>query len=149
MKQDFEAVAFVKEHGVVLASGKGPLPNLAEAVAGGPIKGSWWGHVAGQAIYQALNEALGSGDIVDLRLCRGKRTLVHRRVWPALARLSEQLPAGALASVSEHHTERGHHEKVLVPFHEWIPVDAAEQGRQLTDLEAIEMLGDWVTKEFE
>jgi hypothetical protein len=29
-----KALAFVREHGVVLASGKGPVPRLAEVIAG-------------------------------------------------------------------------------------------------------------------
>jgi hypothetical protein len=33
----FDPVAFVKRDGVVLASAKGRVPNLAEAIAGEPI----------------------------------------------------------------------------------------------------------------
>jgi hypothetical protein len=36
-----EAIAFVKRHGIVLESARGPVPSLAEAVAGEPIRGSW------------------------------------------------------------------------------------------------------------
>jgi len=36
-----EAVEFVKRHGVVLQAARGPAPSLAEAIAGGPIRGSW------------------------------------------------------------------------------------------------------------
>src|SRR6266481_4248771 len=48
-----EALAFIKRHGVVLQSARGPVPSLAEAVAGGPIRGSWWGHPKGRSIYSA------------------------------------------------------------------------------------------------
>ena len=37
----FDGIAFVRKHGVVLASAKGPVPNLADAVAGEKIRGSW------------------------------------------------------------------------------------------------------------
>ena len=37
-----DPVKFVERHGVVLEGGRGPRPNLAEAIAGGPIRGSWW-----------------------------------------------------------------------------------------------------------
>ena len=30
----------------VLQAARGPAPNLAEAIAGEPIRGSWWGHGA-------------------------------------------------------------------------------------------------------
>ena len=36
--------AWVREQGIVLQSARGPLPNLAEWIAGEPIRGSWWGH---------------------------------------------------------------------------------------------------------
>ena len=35
-----QAIAFVKANGVVLESGRGPVPNLAEAIAGAAIRGS-------------------------------------------------------------------------------------------------------------
>jgi hypothetical protein len=37
-----EAISFIKKNGVVLASAKGPVPRLTEAIANEPIKGSWW-----------------------------------------------------------------------------------------------------------
>ena len=46
-----EALAFIEQRGVVLASAKGPVPRLTEAIAGEPIKGSWWGHPKGQQIF--------------------------------------------------------------------------------------------------
>jgi hypothetical protein len=39
-----DAIAFVQKHGVVLASAKGPVPRLTEAIVGEPIQGSWWSH---------------------------------------------------------------------------------------------------------
>jgi hypothetical protein len=38
------------EHGMLLQSARGPLPNVAELVAGEPIKGSWWGHPKGHPL---------------------------------------------------------------------------------------------------
>jgi hypothetical protein len=38
-----DPLAFVEKHGVVMESGRGPVPSLAEAIAGEPIRGSWWG----------------------------------------------------------------------------------------------------------
>jgi len=62
-------------------------PSLVSIVAGGPISGSWWGHPAGQLIYQ-VSEALDSEpDVLVIKLWRGKLTLIHRRLWPALVRI--------------------------------------------------------------
>src|SRR5207247_10688625 len=46
-----QAKSFVQKHGVVLASGKGPVPRLAEAVVSEPITGSWWSHPKAQEIF--------------------------------------------------------------------------------------------------
>jgi hypothetical protein len=35
-------MAALREHGVMLESARGPLPNVAALVAGEPTKGSWW-----------------------------------------------------------------------------------------------------------
>ena len=49
-----EALAFVEHHAIVLQAARGPLPNLAEAIAGGAIRGSWWGHPKGKEIFRAV-----------------------------------------------------------------------------------------------
>jgi len=62
-------------------------PSLVTIVAGVPVAGSWWGHPAGQAVYR-VGEAIESDkDVLVVRLWRGKLTLVHRRLWPALLRV--------------------------------------------------------------
>ena len=46
-----QVIAFVKANGVVLESGRGPVPSLAEAIAGQPIRGSWWAHPKSNTIF--------------------------------------------------------------------------------------------------
>jgi hypothetical protein len=105
----FDPIAFIAEHGVVLASAKGPVPNLADAVTGEPIRGSWWGHEKGSQIFRALGAAGESADVLCFRLVSGKNTLVHRRLWPALVRLADQLGKDALTAIQQEHTETGAH----------------------------------------
>ena len=81
---------------MVLQSARGPIPNLAEYVAGEPIRGSWWGHPAGRDIFAVLTHLMESPDLVATRLINGKITLVHRRLWPALVRGRGQISRGAL-----------------------------------------------------
>ena len=57
-----QALAFVELHGVVLQAARGPVPSLAEAVAGGPIRGSWWGHAKGGEIFRAADAVSESPD---------------------------------------------------------------------------------------
>src|SRR5438034_1349433 len=82
-----QALAFVRRHGAVLQAGRGALPTLAEAIAGEPIKGSWWGHRAGQKIFVLLEAVHDSGEVAACKLAGGKVTLLHRRLWPALLKL--------------------------------------------------------------
>jgi hypothetical protein len=58
-------------------------PSVTSIVAGEVVRGSWWGHAAGHAIFGVL-EALHD-EVACPKLLGGKVTLVHRRLWPALA----------------------------------------------------------------
>src|SRR5262249_27445523 len=94
-----EAIAYVRKHGVVLASAKGPVPRLTEAIVGEPIKGSWWRHPKSHAIFTILNKVSDSEDVLVCRLVKGKVTFVHRRLWPALVCAVKRFPVGRLAKV--------------------------------------------------
>jgi hypothetical protein len=125
------------EHGMLLQSARGPLPNVAELVAGEPIRGSWWGHPAGGAIFAALNALGGSPDVVRTRLVKGKVTLIHRRLWPALVRLADRFPPKALAVIHEEHTSSGAHRVHEQPFPSWVPDDVIEAAQALSEDEAL------------
>src|SRR3954471_16655853 len=106
---DFDPLRFVAQHGVVLASAKGPVPSLAEAIAGEPIRGSWWGHEKGAEIFRALGTVSDSPDVLCFRLVDGKITFVHRRLWAALFKLAPAFGPGMLAAIKQEHTETGAH----------------------------------------
>jgi hypothetical protein len=122
----FDAVAFVRENGVVLVSGAGPVPRLSDAVAGEAVRGSWWAHPRAKAIFDALQVACDSPDVLVCKLVGGKQTLVHRRLWPALVRCADGLPVERLAQVRQEHTASGAHRNTLTPFPGW--VDAATRA---------------------
>jgi hypothetical protein len=52
--QPKDALAFVRQQGVVLASAKGGAPRLVEAILGEPISGNWWAHPSSRFIYNVL-----------------------------------------------------------------------------------------------
>ena len=60
--------------GVVRQSARGPLPNLADRIAGEPIRGGWRGHWSGHEIFAVLIRVLDSGEVVATRLVDGKVT---------------------------------------------------------------------------
>jgi len=136
-----QALAFVEQQGVVLASAHGKVPTLTEAIAGAPIKGSWWGHKDGKHIFAVLSAVQEDNDILVCRLVAGKVTLVHRRLWPALAALASELPAEALARVRQVHTATGKHVNEEIPFPQWLPPDAAAKAAGLDPDRARAALG--------
>jgi hypothetical protein len=131
-------VAFVEEHGVVLASARGVVPNIAEAVAGEPIVGSWWAHPKGNAIFGALSSLRESRDVRWFKLLDGKITLVHRRMWPAIVRLARDgvLPLAAAADLQQEHMSSGEHRNIVTPFPAWVDDHTEDQATSLTIAEA-------------
>ena len=141
-----QALAFVAEHGVVLASARGGAPSLVEAIAGEPIRGGWWAHPNGRAIYTVLQSVQDAPDILVCRALAGKITLVHRRLWPALVRLSDRFPVEHLAQIHQEHTASGRHLNRAVAFPHWVPAEVSEVARGLAEDEASRALGDWVPR---
>jgi len=58
------------------------VPSLAQAVAGGAIKGSWWGHAKGHEIFWLTRAMRDSPDVLVCRLVGSKVTDVHRAPSP-------------------------------------------------------------------
>ena len=138
-----QALAFIERHGVVLAAARGQAPTLTEAIAGAPIKGSWWGHPDGKRIFAVLSEMQEHEDILVCRLLAGKVTLVHRRLWHALAALvlAGCLPAAAAARVRQVHSAGGKHVNEEIPFPQWLPPDVAAAAAGLDPERARAALG--------
>ena len=138
------ALAFVKRHGIVLESARGPVRNMAERVAGGAIRGSWWSHPQAQAIFRVTRRLRASPDVLVCRLVGGKVTYVHRRLWPALVRLARELGARRLAALREVHTAKGEHVLKATPFPRWVPKSVQVAGRRLGRDAAVAALGGWL-----
>jgi hypothetical protein len=138
-------VKFVEKHGVVLASARGPVPSVAEAVAGEPIVGSWWAHAKGHAIFDALSAIDDSLDIRCFKLVDGKVTFVHRKAWPALVRLGRDgvIAAEQLAAVEQEHTATGEHRNVTTPFPTWVDAETSTAADSLSTEQARAQLA-WV-----
>jgi hypothetical protein len=133
-------MAALIDGGMLLQSARGPLPNVAELVAGEPIKGSWWGHPKSHAIFDELQSLNESPDVVRLRLVNGKVTLVHRRLWPALIRIADRLDPKQLAALHEEHSASGAHRVHEQPFPEWIPGDVFAAANELSSEQAWDLL---------
>jgi hypothetical protein len=145
VKTKKEALDFVKRHGAVLESAKGTIPSLAQAIAGEPIRGSWWGHPKGNQIYMLLNDVSDSPDVVRCRLVDGKITLVHRRLWPALVKMASAFDSDRLSAVREEHTATGAHRMTTIKFPDWVSDDVHAAAKSISVAQAEEQLGSLMT----
>src|SRR2546426_1809941 len=135
-----EGLAFVKRHGVVLQAARGPVPSLAEAIAGGPIRGSWWGHPKSHEIFHVSEALCESPEVLVCKLVDGKVTYVHRRLWPALVRLAPRFRKSQLAKVWDEHTKSGAHASRRIAFPEWVPSEVLREAEALSIAEAEQLL---------
>jgi hypothetical protein len=140
-----EALAFIRQHGVVLASARGPTPRLVEVIAGGPIRGSWWAHPKGRQIFRIIQAVSHSPDVLVCRLVNRKLTFVHRRLWPALVRLADSLPADQVSQVHEEHLPTGRHVSHDIPFPEWVPKEILQEAQCLSEQDARHALLPWLS----
>jgi hypothetical protein len=139
-----QALAFIRKHGVVLESARGPAPSLAEVIVGAPVPGRWWSHPKGREIFALTRAVRESEDILVCRLVRGKITFVHRRMWPALVRLAQELPAQRVAQLREVHTSSGQHVTREIPFPDWVPSTVNAAARRLSEEAARAELVDFL-----
>jgi hypothetical protein len=139
-----QALAFIRQHGVVLEAARGRVPSLAEAIAGEPVRGSWWSHPKSQEIFAVTRAIRDSDDVLVCRLIKGKVTFVHRRLWPALVRAANHLPSDRLSQLREVHTSSGHHVTKEVPFPRWVPSSVRTAARSLSEESALAELGAWI-----
>jgi len=135
-----QVIAFVERNGIVLESARGAVCNLAEAIAGAPIVGNWWGHPGSHLIFKLTRAVRDCPDILVCRLVDGKVTYVHRRLWPALVRHARDFDSKALARVCEVHTAKGTHRVEVTPYPAWVPPDVLRAARRLTVAQARDQL---------
>lgn len=138
-----QAVAFVRKHGVVLEAAAGPVPSLAQAVVGAPIRGNWWAHPRGREIFALTRLVRHPDDVLVCRLVDGKITYVHRRLWAPLVRAARRFPRKRLAQVQEVHTASGRHVTKEVAFPKWVSEEVSAEAARLSDEDAVLLLGSW------
>ena len=76
------------------------LPNVASLVAGEPIRGSWWSHPKSNLVYWVLEELEDSPEVLRVKLVRGKQTMLHRALWPALVAVGSSRQRWQIAALS-------------------------------------------------
>ena len=135
-----QALTFIKRHGVVLQAARGSVPSLAGAIAGSPIRGSWWGHPKGHEIFRITEAISESEEVLVCKLIDGKVTYVHRRLWPAVVKLADRFPKARLAKTWNEHTRTGAHRSCRIAFPEWVPNEVMRQAARLSISDAERIL---------
>jgi hypothetical protein len=139
-----QALAFIRKHGVVLEAAQGPVPSLAEVIAGEPVRGSWWSHPKSHEIFAVTRAIRDSDNVLVCRLIKGKVTFVHRRLWPVLVRAASRLPSDHLSRVCEVHTSSGRHVTKEILFPDWVPSNVRAAARSLSMEAALAEFGAWI-----
>jgi hypothetical protein len=93
VERELERIGVLLEHDA-------SLPSVTLICAGEPIRGSWWGHRFGHAIYDLLHELEERSGGLFAKLVNGKVTHVHRRLWPAFFTLAEDRSAARVRGLS-------------------------------------------------
>jgi hypothetical protein len=75
------------EHGMLLVQGQADVPSIADLLAGAPVttRGYSWDYEPAWRLAAAL---LQRDDVAECKVFRGRRTLVHARLWPAVHALA-------------------------------------------------------------
>ena len=132
-----DALDFVETHGIVLESARhATVASLAEAIAGEALRGNWWSHPKGRAIFRLTRAVRESPDVLVCRLVDDKISFAHARLWPALVRLADLFAPARLARLTEKHTASGAHRVEKIAFPRWVPAKTAAAAKRLSETEA-------------
>ncbi len=134
-----EALSFIETNGIVLESAHGRVPAFADFVAGERVT-RWWSHPKGRLIFSLTRAIRDSPDVLTCRLIDNKITYVHRRLWPALVKLSGELDTSKLGAIREEHLPGGKHELRVTEFPQWVPAEVLAESKRLTRREARSLL---------
>jgi len=134
-----EALSFIKTEGIVLESARGRVPTLVDFVAGERVT-RWWDHPKGRLIFTLTRTIRESPDVLTCRLIDGKITYVHRRLWPALVKLSDEFNRNDLGAIREEHSPDGKHKIQITEFPQWVPAEVLAKSKRLTQHKARSLL---------
>jgi hypothetical protein len=88
--------AALERRGLLLVQGQAEAPSVADLHAGAPVttRGYSWDYMPA---WRLRDELAARDDVAVVKLLRGRTTLVHRRLWPAVEALARAARAGVLA----------------------------------------------------
>lgn len=87
VRTEHDALELVHQNLVVTEVPAPGTHSLVEAVAGGPVFGSWREHAKGRLMYRLGRVLRASDEVLTLRLVEGKVAFVDRSLWAAVYRV--------------------------------------------------------------
>jgi|GEM_PF-1662688 len=87
VRTEHDALELVHQRRVVTEVPAQGTASLVEAVAGGPVSGSWRSHAKGRLMYRLGRMLRASRDVLAVRLVEGKVAFVDASLWPAVYRM--------------------------------------------------------------
>jgi hypothetical protein len=119
-----DALALLERQQLLPLTSVPPLKCLVDEIAGEHVKGSWWGHKAGKAIFNIASALEDHDDVLSVKLLAGKVTFVHRAVWPSLLRVVtdaawRKTAKALLVHSRQQHTASGKHVTIDEEWDAW------------------------------
>lgn len=88
VRTEHDALELIHQRRVVTEVPAVGTTSLVEAVAGGPVYGSWRSHAKGRLMYRLGRILRASQDVLSVRLVEGKVAFVDASLWPAVYRVA-------------------------------------------------------------
>lgn len=88
VRTEHDALELIHQKRVVTEVPASGTPSLVEAVAGGPVHGSWRSHAKGRLMYRLGRMLRASDEVLSVRLVEGKVAFVDPSLWPAVYRVA-------------------------------------------------------------
>jgi hypothetical protein len=88
VRTEHDALELIHQKRVVTEVPATGTPSLVEAVAGGPVRGSWRSHAKGRLMYRLGRMLRASDEVLSVRLVEGKVAFVDPSLWPAVYRVA-------------------------------------------------------------
>lgn len=132
------ALARLMRWGLILDSDP-ELPSWPSLVVERPVRGSWWADPMVHLIHDAGSRLIEHEDVMHVVLVSGKRTCVHRRLWPAFLAVALSMDSWKLNGLDQPARaiwERvGRNSRVYADETDLPSTSVRENGRLMRELE--------------
>ncbi|HEX8439957.1 RNA methyltransferase [Archangium sp.] len=88
VRTEHDALELIHQNRVVTEVPALGTPSLVEAVAGGPVRGSWRAHAKGRLMYRLGRILRASDEVLSVRLVEGKVAFVDPSLWAVVYRVA-------------------------------------------------------------